>query len=148
MKRIGMIFFLLVLTNSVFGQQFLWSTAKSDSSVAKKSIPLNSVSKEVLTFYDQYNYYFDLSGYSKKRFIEEINFGFDDWNWLNEINDLTVYALRSNTGSGSVIMVMCVTKDDVNLVLFSSDIMAHNNPQSTGESEKNKFVSWFKTLLS
>lgn len=148
MKNISIVILLLTLTNSAFGQQFLWSTVKSDSGGVKKYVPLSSISKEVLTFYDQYDYYFDLSGYSKKRFIEEINYGFDDWNWLYDIKDLTVYALRSNSGSGSVVMIICVSKDNVNLILFSSDIMAHKNPQSTGRYDKDKFVSWFKTLLN
>ena len=121
---------------------------KSDSGGVKKYVPLSSISKEVLTFHDQYKFYFDLSGYSKKRFIEEINYGFDDWNWLYDIKDLTVYAWKSNTGSGSVVMILCVSKDNVNLVLFSSDIMAHENPQTTNEYEKDKFISWFKTLLN
>ncbi len=148
MKNIGIVILLLTLTNSAFGQQFLWSTVKSDSGGVKKYVPLSSISKEVLTFHDQYKFYFDLSGYSKKRFIEEINYGFDDWNWLYDIKDLTVYAWKSNTGSGSVVMILCVSKDNVNLVLFSSDIMAHENPQTTNEYEKDKFISWFKTLLN
>lgn len=147
LKDIGIIILLLFLTNSAFGQQFLWSTLNTDSGIAKKFVPLNNVTKEVLTFYDQYHYYFDLSGYSKKRFIEEINYGFDDWNWINDINELTVYALRSNSGRGSVVMVLCVTKDNVNLILFSNDIMTHENPQS-GMYYKDKFVGWFKTLLN
>lgn len=148
MKNIGFGILLMTLTSSAFGQQFLWSTVKSDSGSVKKYVPLSSISKEVLTFYDQYDFYFDLSGYSKKRFIDEINYGFDDWNWLNEINDLTVYAVRSNSGRGSVVMIFCVSKDNVNMIVFSSDIRAHKNPQSTSSYDKDKFVSWFKTLLN
>lgn len=146
-KKFGLIIFLSALTSSVFGQQFLWTTVKSDS-VGTKYTPLNNVTKEVLTFYDQYKFYYDLSGYSKKRFIEEIDYGFDDWNWLNDIKDLTVFALRSNTGSGSVVLIMCISKDNVNMVIFSNDILLHRNAQSTGSYHKEKFASWFKTVLN
>ncbi|WP_298145956.1 hypothetical protein [Flavobacterium sp.] len=109
---------------------------------------MNNVTKEVLTFYDQYDYYFDLSGYSKKRFIEEINFGFDDWTWLDGIKESTVFAFKSNAGSGSVIIVMCISEDNVNLLLFSSDVLLYTNPQSTASYERDKFAKWFKTMLN
>lgn len=149
MKKILFTLLLVTLTSSVFGQQRLWATVKNDNDTSgTKYVPLTNVTKEVLTFYDQYDYYFDLSGYSKKRFIEEINYGFDDWTWLYDVKELTVFALKSNAGRGSLIMVMCVSKDNVNLLLFSSDILLHKNPQSTGSYERDKFAKWFKTLLN
>jgi hypothetical protein len=148
-KKIVFALFLVTLTSSVFGQQRLWTTVKNDNDTSgTKYVPLTNVTKEVLTFYDQYDYYFDLSGYSKKRFIEEINYGFDDWTWLYDIKELTVFALKSNEGRGSLTMVMCISKDNVNLLLFSSDILLHKNPQSTSSYERDKFAKWFKTLLN
>lgn len=148
-KKIVFALLLVTLTSSVLGQQRLWTTVKNDNDTSgTKYVPLTNVTKEVLTFYDQYDYYFDLSGYSKKRFIEEINYGFDDWTWLYDIKELTVFALKSNAGRGSLIMVMCVSKDNVNLLLFSSDILLHKNPQSTSSYERDKFAKWFKTLMN
>lgn len=141
--------FFFILTSSAFGQQSLWSTIKPENEKSGlKYVPLENVAKEVLTFYNQYNYYFDLSGYSKKRFIEETGYGFDDWSMLNEINELTVFAFKTNMGRGSVIMVLCVSKDNVNLLLFSNDITLHENPQNTGSYKKDKFIDWFTTLLN
>ena len=149
MKKIKFALLLLTLTSSIYGQQNLWSTVKNDNDTSGfKFVPLTNVTKEVLTFYNQYNYYFDLSGYSKKRFIDEINYGFDDWKWLYDIKDLAVFALKSNAGRGSFIMVMCVSKDNVNLLLFSNDILLHKNPLSTGSYKKDNFIDWFKTLLN
>jgi hypothetical protein len=149
MKKIVFALLLVILTSFAFGQQRLWTTVKNDNDTSgTKYVQLASVTKEVLAFYDQYDYYFDLSGYSKKRFIEEINYGFNDWNWLYDIKDLTVFALKSNAGRGSLIMVMCVSKDNVNLLLFSNDILLHNNPQATGSYKKDNFARWFKTLLN
>jgi hypothetical protein len=148
MKKNIFLISLIALSSTTFAQQFLWSTVPTDSGTTKKFVPIKNVENEVLTFYEQYPYYFDLSGYSKQRFIKEITFGFDDWTWLNKIEKLTIYAYKSNTESGSVIMLMIVSKENVNLLLFSNDIMAHNNPLSTSENESNKFIKWFKTLLN
>lgn len=115
--KIGFAILLATLTSAAFGQQYLWTTVKNDTS-GVKYVPLSTVTKEVLTFYDHYNYYFDLTGFSKKRFIEEINYGFQDWNWLYNIKDLTVSAVKSNSGTGSLIMIMCISKENVNLIIF------------------------------
>lgn len=151
MKKLGFIILLSALTASAFGQQFLWQTVSKDS-VDVKYVPLNNVTREVLTFYDQYKFYYDFSGYSKDRFIREIDYGFEDWKWLNNIKELTVFALRSNTGQGSVVLVMCISNDNVNLIVFSNNAIDGNfNFQMTysySSSEKEKFISWFKTLLN
>lgn len=147
MKKLGFIILLLVSSSSAFGQQFLWSTVKSDTADVKH-VPLNDVTEEVLTFYNHYDYYFDFSGYNKKRFVKEINYGFNDWDWIYDIKNLTVFALRSNTGRGSAVLILCISKDNVNMIIFSNDILLNSNPQTTGSYEKDKFVSWFKTILN
>lgn len=145
MKKIGIIIFLSVIISSVFGQQFLWSTVKQDT-INEKYVPLNSVTKEVLKFYDHYDLYYDFSGYSKDRFINEIDYGFDDWKWLNDINDLTVFAMRSNSGQGSIVLVMCISKDNVNLIIFSNTV--EGDFRMTYSSERENFADWFQTLLN
>jgi hypothetical protein len=148
-NKFGFTLLFLILTISAFGQQSLWSTIKTENDNSLHNyVPLNNVTNEVLVFYEQYNYYFDLSGYSKKRFIEEINYGFNDWNFLYDINELTVFALKSNAGRGSLVMVLIVSNDNVNLLLFSNDILLHENPQGTSSYKKDKFARWFKTLLN
>jgi hypothetical protein len=149
MKKIILAIILFLITLPVFSQQGLWTTRNIENDATGiRYVPLSNVTKEVLTFYNQYNYYFDLSGYSKKRFIEETGYGFNDWSMLNEINELTVFAFKTNMGRGSVIMVLCVSKDNVNLLLFSNDITLHENPQNTGSYKKDKFIDWFTTLLN
>ena len=147
MRKIVFAILLLTLTSSVFAQQLLWTTEENDTS-GYKYVPLSKVTEEVLTFYDHYNFYFDLSGYSKQRFIEEINYGFDDWSGLYDIKDLTVFALKSNEGRGSFIIVLCISEENVDLLLFSNDVLLHQNPQRTGLSRKDRFAKWFKTLLN
>jgi hypothetical protein len=150
MKKLWFIVCLLFIAESVFGQQNLWTTSKSWSdSKGVKYVPIANVNKEVLKFYRQYEYYYDFSGYSKSRFIEDVQYGFSDWSWLNKINELTVYAMKSNTGYGSLILVICVSKDNVNLLIFSNDVSAARQlPRMTNEYEEGKFSRWFKTLLN
>ncbi|WP_288956161.1 hypothetical protein [uncultured Polaribacter sp.] len=138
----------ILLNSSAFGQQFLWSTIEKDS-IAEKHIPLEYVNNEILKFYDHYEKHYDLSGYSKKRFIEEIDYGFDDWKWINDINDLTVFAVKSNTGSGSVVLVMFISEKNINLIIFSNQVLGRNfNYQSNYEFERKKFETWLKTLMN
>ena len=150
MKKLWFIALFLLFAETAFGQQNLWTTSKAWSdSKGVKYVPIATVNKEVLKFYDQYKYYYDFSGYSKSRFIEDVHYGFSDWSWLNNINELTVYAMKSNTGYGSLILVVCVSKDNVNLLIFSNDItLTKQLPTMTSPYEENKFSRWFKTLLN
>ena len=109
MRAFRLTLLFTLLTSSTFGQQFLWSTVDQDT-VAEKFISIEQVTTEVLKFYDHYEMHYDFSGFSKKRFMEDIDYGFEDWKWINEVTDLTVFALRSNMGSGSVVLVMFVSK--------------------------------------
>ena len=143
MKKIGFFVLFLILTVSAFGQQFLWSTVKNDD---VKYVPLNNVTREVLTFYDQYRFYYDYSGFSKDRFIESFDYGFEDWEWLYDIEELTVFALRSNSGRGSIVLVMCISKNNINTIIFSNTV--DGDFVMTHSSDREKFANWFKTLLN
>jgi len=143
MKKIGFIIIFSFLTLYAYSQQSLWSTVKNSN---VKYVPLNNVTREVLSFYEQYRYYLDYSGFSKNRFIEMFDYGFEGWEWLYDIEELTVFALRSNDGQGSIVLVMCVSKDNINTLIFTNTydrgaIMTHS-------SDKDKFSRWFRTLLN
>ena len=143
MKKVGFIIGFLILSSSVFGQQFLWSTVQN---TAERFVPLNNVTREVLNFYDQYEYYYDYSGFTKDRFIEMFDYGFEDWQWLYNIETLTVFALRSNVGRGSVVLVMCISKNNVNTIVFSNTY--ERDAIMCFEFEKQKFTNWFRTILN
>jgi|SRR5688572_17195229 len=153
MKNIGFTFCFIILTSSAFGQQFLWSTVKD---TVIKYVPLENVTNEVLEFYDHYEFYYDGAGYSKGGFFKMFegtqaykNSNTPQWkdfkNKIDKINDLTVFAFRSNSGKGSVILVLCVTKENVNLISFSNTY--EKDPVLTHSSDREKFAKWFKTLL-
>ena len=144
-NKIGFIIILTILTSSAYGQQHLWSTVKNDS-IGEKYVPIDKATNEVLKVYDLYSFYYDLAGYTKERFIEEMSDDNNDWKWLNDINELTVFAFRSNDGKGSYITVMCVSKNNVNAIIFSN--VMSGSFQMTTETDKEKFAKWFKTLLN
>jgi len=134
------------------GNQSLWSTVKD---TAIKYVPLEDVTNEVLEFYDHYKFYFDDAGLSKEGFLKSIEGSQSYKNktsqWkdfkkkIDEINDLTVFAFRSNSGKGSGILVLCVTKENLNFITFSNTYKA--DALFTNSSDRKKFASWFKTLL-
>jgi hypothetical protein len=112
---------------------------------------LDNVTKEVLSFYDQYNYYYDAAGFSKDRFFEFVeNSEINSDNWKNvkkkiyDIEELTVFALRDNLGRGSVIFVVCISKDDVNMFIFSNTYKT--DAIRTYQHERERFANWFRTL--
>lgn len=87
MKNYILVIFMVTISSALFGQQNLWTTFKpTNDSIKTKVISMSDVPNEVLKIYDQYKYYFDLTGYTKKRFIKEMEMEFNDWTWLNEIN--------------------------------------------------------------
>jgi len=145
MRKIGLVIGFMVFIASAFGQQFLWSTVQDSTS---KYLPLENVTKEVLTFYDQYKYYYDLAGFNKDGFIElfkNTGYVFDSWKWLYDINDLTVFSFIDNdSGRGSSIVVMCVNRENVNTIIFSNKL--EQDAIWTHQSNREKFANWFGAI--
>lgn len=153
MKKFLLIFSFVVFTATAFGQQFLWTTLKDSTT---KYVPLENVTNKVLEFYDQYKFYYDGSGYSKDGFFKMFessqsykNSNTSRWKDLKKkiyaMDSLTVIAFKSNLGQGSVILVMCISKENVNLISFSNNY--EKDTLFTHSTEKQKFSKWFKTLL-
>ena len=153
MKKFLLFFPFIVFTTNAFGQQFLWTTLKDSTT---KYVPLENVTNKVLEFYDQYKFYFDGSGYSKDGFFKMFessqsykNSNTSRWRDLkkkiNAMDSLTVIAFKSNLGQGSVILVMCISKENVNLISFSNNY--EQDALLTYSTETQKFSKWFKTLL-
>ena len=152
MKKIVFVSCFLLFTMSIFGQQFLWSTEKDTSSIRERYVPLASVTNEVLNYYDLYRYYLDLTGFNKDGFyniFKETIDDSDEWKEIkkkiDKIVDLTVFAFKGNSGQGSFVVVMSISKNNVNIIMFT------NNPEPgclmTFSTDRDKFAKWFKTLL-
>jgi hypothetical protein len=149
MKKIGFIICFVILNMSAFGQQFLWSTVKDATS---KYVPLENVTNEILIFYDYYEFYYDLSGFSKDGFLNSKPFkgsgvSNDTWNSLKKkiygVEDLTVFAFKTNEGRGSVVLVMCISKDNVDMICFSNTYEDY----ALTTIDRKRFKNWVNTLL-
>ena len=146
MKNLLISFLFLFFFSSSFSQQFLWSTFETDT-ISQKVVSIKDVNKEILKFYSHYDKHYDLSGYSKERFIKEEDYGFEDWEFINDIEELTVFALKSNTGSGSIVLVMFISKRNINLIIFTNNPIEYDsNYLFNSEYKKDKFENWLDTL--
>lgn len=150
MKKIRLLLCFIFFNSSVFGQQFLWSTVENTSS---RYVPMENITDEVLSFYNHYQFYNDGAGYSKSNFIKSIEkYGDKSESWKNfkqsilKIDKLTVFAIRSNTGEGSIILVICVTKENVNFISFSNNM--DSGSQVASGIDAKEFANWFQTLLN
>ena len=150
MKKIQILFCFLFFNSIVFGQQILWTTIENTSS---KYVAKENLTNEVLNFYNHYSFYNDGSGYTKSNFlnaIEKYGDKSDKWNSFKQsilkIENLTVFAIRSNTGYGSIVLVICVTKENVNFVSFSNN--SERGSQLASGIDEKEFSNWFQTLLN
>lgn len=150
--KLTIVFAFLLTSTHTFAQQFLWSTKQTAET---KYVPLEEVTHEVLNFYNHYDYYYDGTGYSKAGFLKYF-MKYDDKSqkakdfrkMIQDTQELTVIAFKSNSGKGSEVMVMCIGKENVELVVFSNNL--EDNALFTSnhsETERKKFVEWFNFLL-
>ncbi|MFT5723946.1 MAG: hypothetical protein ACI9JN_001063 [Bacteroidia bacterium] len=153
MRTIGLILGFVISTSTAFGQQFLWST-QHDS--AGTYLELEHVIDKVLEYYDHYDLYVDGTGFSKVGFFKTLESSESFQNsdsslWINlkkkilDVDSLTVFAFKTNFGEGFVILVMCISAKNVDLISFSNNY--ESNPIMTFPSDKVKFAKWFRTLL-
>jgi len=86
----------------------------------------------------------------KELFLEYYNYDLKDWNWINDIKESAVFALRAPIKGGSAIMVVCIDKNNFHMVVFSNVYDSDANMTYNGniENDRNRFEKWFKTLLN
>ena len=155
-------FLFLIAQTNVAGQQFLWTTnsngmfAKSDFKV----ISIDDVSEKLLEYYELYDNYYDISGFSKdgffKKFESSISYKYSDKaKWielkkaiLNEKN-ISISCLKFNEGNSSSVMVYIITKDNFDAIKFSNTseqgrISTYN---SNSDSEKQRFIKFYNSLI-
>ena len=151
LKQIACFLFVLFSVN-IFSQQFLWSTKETTDT---KYVPIENVTEEVMKFYDHYEFYFDGTGYSKAGFLKYF-LKYDDKTqkskdfrkMINEIVEPTIIAFKGNLGSGSTVLVMCITKDNVELVAFSNQYEENAlNTYYGMKNERDKFERWLNSLF-
>ena len=122
-------------SKNVAAQQFLWATSSKGVTVNSgiKIINLQDVQKEILGYYEMYDYYYDLSGFSKEGYFEkyESSNSFKTTNKLkwnefkktvNGINELTVSCIKTNDGNTSSVIVFIYSKNNFDAIVFSNKI--------------------------
>lgn len=161
MKKILVLIFTFVSLSS-FGQQFLWTTNKSGlfPNSEMKVISKEDVLKKLLSYYETYNYYYDLTGYTKNGFFREIENSSwfnenDNNNWgefkrsISEINDLTITGIKHNTGDGSIVTILIMNKDNFELINFSNQMTKGFISSWNGRisDDKKRFINFYNILL-
>lgn len=149
MKNLLVILFML--PSLAFGQQFLWSTAEVGEVKNKDValIPIENVADKVLSYYDFYEYYYDLSGFSKDGFKEFLKIdpktaNSIQWDSTTQFEKPTAFAFKGNDGRGSFVVVMFMQKENIDLIIFSNDIGRGSVNASYGDREK--FSNWFHSF--
>jgi hypothetical protein len=151
-----------LISSSVNGQQFLWTTNKKglypNSEI--KVISKDDVQKKLLDYFELYDYYYDLTGFTKNGFYREIENSTwfnkndnKDWdkfkNSLTEINELTITSMKNNTLEGSEITVLVINKDNFEVITFSNKMYKGFISTSNGiiSDYKNRFIKFYKSLV-
>lgn len=142
---------LLMLPCYAFGQQLLWSTTepKELKDASTNLITINNVAEKVMDYYDFYDYYYDLTGFSRdgfKAFLEKNAETANSIQWDPAItfDEPTAYAFKANDGRGSLVIVMLLQNDNVDLILFSNEV--GQGAVSAHSVEKEKFTKWLSSF--
>jgi len=132
-----------------FSQQFLWSTTEigtlKNSDV--KLIPITEVSKKVIDYYEFYEYYYDLSGFTRTGLEELLKKDKNiaktiQWDSTMTFDKPVGLAFKTNEGRGSMVVVMLLQKENIDVVLFTNEygreaIVTHG---------VDKFKKWFSSF--
>lgn len=145
---------LLTIQSKGYSQQLLWTTA---SDAKEKKIPKSQVINEILKQYDFYEYYVDATGFTRESFTSKLKEGKGDKgattskdskvdSRLAGIKEPTIFAWKDNTGSGSLVIVLSVNGDNIDMLVFSNQI--EFGSISTSEYDRNKFSKWLKSIYN
>jgi hypothetical protein len=163
MKKIltsSICFLLLLISSSAISQQFLWTTLKKGG-LTKSAIEVISkeqIPKKILNYYEVYNYYYDLSGFTKNEFLR--TFETSSWytyinksKWVelkSSIDEDMIMCMKFNDGKGSSILVLIFEKDKIDAIIFSDNIFYggyKNTYHAEIDSYKKRFIKFFESLI-
>ena len=149
---------LIFISFSSYGQQFLWTTNNNglfpNSNI--KVIPKEQVLDKILEYYEVYRYYYDLTGYTKDEFFNTQGKSFSanaDWQKVKksvfEIRELTITSIKSNSGTGSSILILISNKDNFEAIRFSNEMVMGYESTNNGRisSSKERFIKFYQSLI-
>ena len=157
MKKI-ILLVLIFISFSSYGQQFLWTTNSNGlfPNSSFKIIPKEQVLDKILEYYEAYMFYYDLTGYTKDEFFNTQGKSFSanaDWQKVKksvyEIRELTITSIKSNSGTGSSILILISNKDNFEAIRFSNEVGRGAESTLNGQSENNKkrFIKFYQSLI-
>ena len=161
MKKL--IFLILIFVSfETYGQQILWTTNKNGlfANSEIKVVPKDKVLNKLLEYFENYDKYYDGTGYTKDAFFREfegnhINLDIDNQKWdyfkksIYGINELTISCLKTNLGSGSNILILIVKKENIDFITFSNQYSKGSLFTYNGRinDEKVRFVKFYNSLI-
>lgn len=142
--------------SSVMGQQFLWTTNPKGlfTNSPMKVISKDEVKNKLLDYYESYKFYYDYTGFTKEGFFDKFKeyiVGNDNSKWevfkksFSQTDELTISSIKGNLGNGSVIMILIVSKNNFDMIVFSNEI--DKGYISTFKWEIDKFIKFYKSLI-
>ena len=142
--------------SNVIGQQFLWTTNPKGlfTNSPMKVISKDEVKNKLLDYYENYRYYYDYTGFTKEGFFDKFKeyiVGNDNSKWeefkksFSQTNELTISSIKGNLGNGSVIMILIVSKNNFDMIVFSNQV--DNGLIHTSKYEIDKFIKFYKSLI-
>lgn len=142
---------LFLIPSFCFSQQFLWSTTQINKLETRdlELIDKSEVTNKVLDYYNFYEYYYDLSGFSRTGLEEFLK------NNLSAAHLLTfdrtmlpekpaALAFKSNNGRGSMVIVMFIQKENIDLIIFTNEL--GQGVITTYSTEVDKFKKWISSF--
>lgn len=131
MKRILLILCMLTASVSSQAQQTLWFSDNKTEIINK-----------VHDLYNQYEYYYDYTGYDKKAFMKE----FTKVKVVEGVNSFVCMAHKFPGDRSSQVWVLAFDKEKVDLIVFTNEIsMGYKH---TSDYEWPKFRSWYSDILN
>lgn len=146
MKNLIITLIFLLISNTFFAQQLMWTTEASMDKSGKKTIKYKEIDEKTLEYYDHYEFHYDYSGFDMDGFIELMyEVSGKDLQFFANIENPISLAMRVNDGEGSsVVMVIFLGKDYGNMIFFSNEVKS--NFIMNMEHDRPKFKKWLKSL--
>ncbi|TJZ53807.1 hypothetical protein FAZ15_17465 [Sphingobacterium olei] len=142
---------LFLIPSFGFSQQFLWSTAKIDKLKVSdlRLIAISEVIEKVSDYYDFYEYYYDLSGFSRSGLEEFLKKDSNaakliQWDHTIMLDEPVALAFKGNEGRGSMVIVMLIQKENIDLILFTNE--SGRGAIKTYSTEVDKFKKWLSSF--
>lgn len=163
-KILKSIFIVILIFIRISGnsQQYLWTSNSNEffANSETKIITKDEIHNNLLNYYQVYDYYYDLSGFTKQEFLRKFETS-NSYNFINKIKwnnftksiyltkEPTITCIKYNDGNSPVIMILIYSKEKFDVISFSNRIEGgfKNTYHSEDESNKRRFILFYESLI-